>query len=216
MSKKSVRTLALWASLLAALPAAHAGLVGDAVTGSLATAPNNWGVVTQTFGATATVGAGTEFTGQWTFAPGGVTSEVWDISVDIGADTLTVSVFENSPGSNNLYMYDGTMFSLALGDLDFGTPITGLSLIAGTTGFTAGFNGVFYSDTSTVVDADSVGISFHNLRFGGGDTGPNGGSWTWRILPSGDNTPTNGVPEPGSAALAGLALLGLAWSRRRA
>ena len=193
--------------VLAACPV-QAGLIGDSVTGNLTASAGGWGVVTQQFASPATVGAGLEFSGQWKYAPGGVTSEVWDITVDIDATSITVSAHENTTGSNNLKAYNGTLFGITLGGLDLGSAITGLSLVSGQS--TWSNYDVFTASTT----ASGIAINWHNLDFGSGDFPPNGGSWTWAIQTA-DVPPAQGVPEPASAALVLAGLLATAAARRR-
>lgn len=188
---------------------AHAGLIGDSITGSLWANPSMWGSTPQQFSPSAVVGNGTEFVGRYRFAPSGTISQEWDISVDVGASSVTISAYENTAGSNNFYYYDSTIFSVHLGDLDFGTPITGVQLVSGVD--TAGPYDVF----TTTFSADTVDIAFHNLPFGSGNMAPNGGSWTFNILPQITTAPDASVPEPASLGLAALALLGLMGTRRR-
>lgn len=192
---------------------AHASLLGDSVTGSLWANAGGWGTVTQQFASPATVGAGAEFTGQWTYAPGGTVSEVWDITVDLDATSLTVSAYENSAGSNNLYSYTGTLFGIVLAGLDLGEGITGLSLVSGSSTWSA------YSIFTAATSAQGIAIDWHNLNFGSANMPPNGGSWTWEIQYAGATTSPGGgnqaVPEPASAALMLAGLAGTAVFRRR-
>lgn len=200
--------LSVAAAGLLATGGAQASLIGDSVTGSLSANGQLWNSVTQQFASPVTVGAGVEFTGQWTHAPGGTVSQVWDVTVDLGATSLTVSAHENTTGFNNLYAYTGTQFGIVLGDLGLGTGITGLSLVSGASVW-AGFP-IFTATTS----AQGIAINWHNMDFGAANTAPNGGSWTWEIQYAGAPTEQT-VPEPMSAALLGAGLLGTLAVRRR-
>lgn len=210
MFEKKCLMSALVLAALAASPGVRAGLIGDSVSGSLWANPAMWGSESPQFSPGAVVGAGMEFSGAYRFAPGGVTSQVWDITVDVADSSFTISAHENTAGSNNLKWYTGTLFSVHLGDLDFGTPITGVQLVSGQATWAG------YPVLTTSFTGDSIDVAFHNLDFGSGDLPPTGGSWTFDILPQGRSGPVGQeVPEPGSFALAGLALLGLAGTRRR-
>lgn len=197
--------LPLAAAGLLAAGSAQASLIGSSVTGSLSVNAGGWGVISQQFASPATVGAGTEFTGQWRFAPAGIVQQVWDITVDIGATSLTVSAYENTGGSNNLYAYSSKLFGIALGGLDLGSDIAGLSLVSGSS--TWAQYDVFKATTS----ANGIAIDWFNLDFGTGNSLPNGGSWTWEI----QRTVGQSVPEPASAGLVLVALLGAAAAGRR-
>lgn len=208
MFKKSAlaASLALAAALLP--PLARADLIGDTVTGSL-TANPNWGQVTSFSPSSAVVGAGAEFQGRWVFAPWAPSTQVWDITVDVGPGAITVSTYETTSAANNLYAPAGqSFFTLVLGSLDLGQDITGVTQSAGPSGVTVGFS------------AHGLQLTWGSLPFGSGDFGPSGGSWVFDLLPSVATTPEPGpgqgtVPEPGSLALALPALALLAAGRRR-
>ena len=208
MFKKStwVAGLALCAAL--APHAARAGLIGDSVTGSLSADPD-WGVVTPFSQPCAVVGAGAEFQGRWVFAPWSpLSTQSWDITVDVGADTITVSAYETTAAADNVYAPAGqNFFAISLGSLDLGQDITGVTQRPGPSGVTIGFS------------AHAVALTWSALPFGSGDFGPHGGTWVFDLLPAVGTAPTGPgtgtVPEPGSLALALPALLGLAAARRR-
>lgn len=210
MSEQKLLMSTVVLAALAASPGAHAGLVGDSITASLSANAMMWGSTPQQFSPSAVVGAGVEFSGSYLFAPGGSPDEQWAITVDVAATSFTISAHEVTGGANNLYYYNGTLFSVHLGDLDFGAPITGVQLVSGPATWST------WDVLSTAFSANSIDIDFHNLPFGSGNSAPDGGSWTFNILPQGSTVPTGGtVPEPASFGLAALALLGLAGTRRR-
>lgn len=136
---------------------------------------------------------------------GSTFSELWDVTVDLSATTLAVSAHENTSGPSNFYSSTNTLFGIVLGDLDLGSGITGLRLVSGGSTWIKGHgtSPVFATTTS----ARGIAIDWHALDFGAGNILPNGGSWNWDIEYIGAATEQT-VPEPTSAALVLLALLG--------
>lgn len=200
-------TMGFIAGALLSLPS-HASLIGDSVTASLWA--NSQAVGTQVssqFAPSAVVGDGTEFTGQWRLDDSGEQSQLWDIAVDIGATSFTVSAHEITSGANNIY-YVGNFLSVRLGDLDLGSPITDVRLVSGVEQFPSGA----YAFTKTFT-TDSVSIDLWALPFGSGNTAPHGGSWTFSFLAEDEQV---SVAEPGAGVLFGLGLAAIfGLSRRR-
>ena len=172
---------------------AHAGLVGDSVTGvlvSTAAAPNA-GVTTQ-FVSPATVGAGVEFSGVWSYPNFG---QIWNIGVDVGADSVIVTT-HNSGSAGGIGTFSGSFFRIDLGDLDMGSDITGVTQSVGP------------------LDAmRSITFTAHQVSLEWKALGAEDGRYVFDLLTA---QQTSNVPEPSSAALIALGLGGVAIWRRRA
>lgn len=184
--------LVLLASLLAA-GAANASLVGDSVGARLVDFVG--GVVAPQFAPTAIVGAGVEFNGTWSYAP---LDQIWNVALDLGASTFTISF--NDVGLNSSSDISGASFlGLQLTDLDFGSDIIGVTVLA--------------SDGAAVQSIGfsprGVTVNWNVFQFRDASGNPlAGGSSTFSIQ-------TAVVPEPASGALAAVGLLALAVLRQR-
>lgn len=184
--------------------AAHAGLNGDTITGSLTANANNWGVITQQFNpTTAVVGGGVEFSGQYGNGVYYTPSMWWNIGVDVADTSFTITANALPGGYNNIYAYTSPLFTVHLGNLNAGTPITGVTLLSGL----ASISGYATWDVVTTSHtADSIDVTFYNLP-----SSLNGsGSWTFGIQPVAT------VPEASTYGmmLVGLGLVGFAVRRR--
>ena len=186
--------------------AVHATLVGDTVTGSLTNKYPSWTSVPTPMNPSAVVGSGTEFNGQWKYEVPDFFSFVWDVSVDLGATSFTVSIHDkNNPGAN-VYAYDSPLFAIDLGSLNLGSPITGVNLTSGTSQFG---NLTFVSWDFT---ADSIALTWYDIPSPSQSYGT--GFWTFDIVTGNDSAGAT-VPEPDTLVLMGLALLSLGVLRSR-
>ena len=191
-STRHLPRFVLLASLLAA-GAANASLIGDSVGAILV--DQSGGVVAPPFVPTAIVGAGVEFTGTWSYAP---LNQIWNVALDIDASTFTISF--NEVGINSSSDISGfTFFGVGLSDLDFGSNIIGVTVLASDG---AAVQSIGFTPRGVTVQWDSLlfrDASGNPLR---------GGSSTFSIQ-------TAAVPEPATGALAALGLLGMALLRKR-
>lgn len=182
---------------LATLPQAHASLVGDTVACSATNAPT-FPSLACVPGSTVIVGAGVEF----------VLDELPSnslLSMDIGASSITLtSLVSTALSPLAFFAGDSVTFSSLDDFLDASAVIAsvGLSGVNGVTGLLA--SAISFDNHSITIRFD--GVSFRDF----GSTATI--DLTFRSTAPG---PNNGVPEPGSLALAGLALAGLAAVRRR-
>ena len=181
--------LLLIAGILAA-GTAHASLIGDSVSARLQDFAG--GVVAPQFNPTATVGVGIEFNGTWSFAPLG---QVWNVDLDVGASTFTVSF--NDVGSGATHDISGmTFLGMALGDLNTGGKIIGVSVLSGG----GGVQSIGFTD-------HGVTVQWNHFEFRDANGAPlPGNSWTFGIL--------SAVPEPSTWLLMAAGLAGLTWRRR--
>ncbi len=178
----------LWSSLGAALIALSGG--GSASASMIG---DEVSVVAPTLNGSllgsslATVGAGPEF--EYNFFPGGPPVE---FRVDLDAESITLSV-------DNLALDFGAEDIITIADLDWvGMPgeIVGFSIGANNTPVTA-------ADISFTADSVTVALD-----------GSTGGFWS-NFDSVTINLDVAHVPEPGTALLLGMGLLGLARARRR-
>jgi hypothetical protein len=185
--------VALFAGAALAAPmAANASLIGQTINGSLAT---NQGAVSTQFTSPAVVGAGPEFFGEYT----DVFSQVWDYTVDVGADTITVGIFSPSrAGDANESSHPLVDISLS-GFTGLG-PMNLQSYTCVSPGFSCTAFGPGPSVARLFSDSTSFAVGFDTVR--SGETYVFGAT----------------VPEPGVWALmiAGFGLAGVALRRRSA
>ena len=182
--------LLLIAGILAA-GTAHASLIGDSVSARLQDFAG--GVVAPQFNPTATVGAGVEFNGTWSFAPLG---QVWNVALDLDASTFTV--FFNDVGSSATHDITGqTFLGLQLSDLDTGGKIIGVSVLSSSG---AAVQSIGFTD-------HGITVQWNAFQFRDANGVPlAGGSSTFGIL--------SAVPEPSTWLLMATGLAGLTWRRR--
>jgi hypothetical protein len=190
-----VRACVLLGLIMFAPARAQAGLIGDSVLAALVATQ---GAVGMPFAGAAVVGPGIEFQGQWLFPP---FQQAWDLTVDLADTTVTVTANENTAGANNIH--GGALFSINLSSLDLGTPILGVTQVAGG----AGVHSIGFT-------ADTISLTWSSLPFGGGNQLPTGGAWTFAIAQA-PVDPTNPIPEPATALLMGAAGAVAAIRRRR-
>ena len=193
---KSLVVALLAGSLLAAPMAANASLIGQSISGTLAT---NQAPVSTQFVSPAVVGAGPEFFGSFT----DVFEQAWDFTVDVGADTITVGILSSSRPDG------GNVGSSPLVDISL-TGFTGLgtmnlqSYTCDVSGNACGAQGFGPTVSRLASDANSFNVGFDIIRTGE----------TYVFGPSLDN---GGVPEPATWALmlGGFGLAGAALRARR-
>lgn len=164
---------------------AMAGLVGTTVDG----AGSATGITTFSFGPTsATVGGGMEFAGCVGPNDDGCVRSGMFVGVDIADSSITFAF------SGGVFFATGD-FTIALSGFD--EVISAVALTSSTPLLegTFGLQG-FTADSITFTGVPSIGYS------------GSGGIYVFDLT-------TSAVPEPTSAALAGLALLGLGLARRR-
>ena len=183
-----------WSLLIASVLAAgsaNASLIGDSVQGFIV--DQGGGVVAPQFNPTATVGAGVEFSGTWSYAPLG---QVWNVTVDLDASTFTV--FFDDVGTGSTHDITGfTFVGLALSDLDLGSDIIGVSVLSG--------NAAVQSIGFT---PHRITVQWNEFMFRDANNNPlSSGSSTFRIL-------TAPVPEPALFALLASGLLIVAVARK--
>ena len=153
------------------------------------------GVVAPQFAPTAIVGAGVEFNGTWSYAP---LNQIWNVALDIDASTFTISF--NDVGLNSSSDISGATFlGLQLSDLDFGSDIIGVTVLAS--------DGAAVQSIGFTPRGVTVNWNVFQFRDASGNPLP-GGNSTFSIQ-------TAAVPEPASGALAALGLLAMAVLRKR-
>ena len=182
----------LIAGLIAA-GSANASLIGDSVQGFIQDSVGA-GVVTTQFTPTATVGAGIEFNGTWSYAP---LAQVWNVAVDLDASSFTV--FFNNVGTGSTHDITGfTFLGLALSDLDLGSNIIGVSVLSSN----AAVQSIGFTNRG-------ITVQWNEFKFRDASNNPlSSGYSSFQIL-------TAPVPEPSSFALLGLGLLTIAVMRKR-
>jgi len=188
--RKSVG-IALFASFVLAVPmAANASLTGQLISGTLST---NQGPISNQFVSPVVVGAGPEFVGEFT----DVFNQVWDYTVDIGANTITVGI--TSP-SNPDY---GNLGSSPLVDISL-TGFTGLGAM----------NLISYNCVSAGLSCSAFGPGPSVARL---SSDASSFSVGYDVVRSGETYVFGAVPEPGAWALmiAGFGLIAVVAQRRR-
>ena len=183
-----------WSLLIASVLAAgsaNASLIGDSVQGFIV--DQGGGVVAPQFNPTATVGAGVEFSGTWSYAPLG---QVWNVTVDLDASTFTV--FFDDVGTGSTHDITGfTFVGLALSDLDLGSDIIGVSVLGGD----AAVQSIGFTP-------HRITVQWNEFMFRDANNNPlSSGSSTFAIL-------TAPVPEPALFALLASGLLIVAVARK--
>ena len=194
-----------WGSLFAIQ--AHASLIGDQVTVALTGSGNgldNTDTVFVTAGVEFQPGNGTNI-GNSVLLTGGVEQE----RIDIGSTTIFLRVlgYEYSPG-----VYSAG-FNAAAKYVFSGLDITDETII-GITGTATGVSN-FNSNWFTLDNSNQVSFAIGRVEFIPVASGDTFGDFTITLSTRSNVPPPGSAPEPGSLALAGLALAALGWSRRR-
>ena len=193
--RKSLLGALLAGATLVAPFVAHASLIGQTITGSLAT---NQGAVSTQFISPTVVGPGPEFVGQYT----DVFAQVWQYTVDVGADTITVGILSTN-NSDNGNEGSSPLVDISLGGFTGLGPMGLQSYNCVSAGFSCGSFGPGPSVARLFSDGTSFSVGFDIVR--SGETYVFG-------------APLAGVPEPATWALmlAGFGLAGVALRRRAA
>lgn len=199
MNLRIILTRTALCVMLAIPLSSNATLMGDSVQGALGSQFSN-GVTTQ-FTSPAIVGADAEFSGVITDS----SSQMWDIVVDIGASSFTVSINERIRNGDGNIKGGPNLMALSLSDLDWiGAPgmITDVALSSYNCA-SAGFSCTSFREGP---DISVLNFGPTSLNFSA-DIMRNGEVYAFGI--------TTHVPEPATIALLGLGLAGLGFTRWR-